>query len=110
MRPVGIGLYIRLQIEESPAFKKMKEAGAESTFPLADVFRLHTRQIILTALVGLAANTSGYVVTIYTLSYGTQVLKVSGSLMLIAGITTVAFGAVILLTASALSDRFGRRT
>ena len=106
---VGVGLYIRLQIEESPIFTKMKATGAESSFPLADVFRLHTREIILTALVGLAANTSGYVVTIYTLSYGTQVLKVSSSLMLTAGITTVAFGAVILLTASALSDRFGRR-
>jgi MFS transporter, MHS family, shikimate and dehydroshikimate transport protein len=107
---VGIGLYIRLQIEESPVFQKMKEAGTESAFPLADVFKLHTRQIILTALVGLAANTSGYVVTIYTLSYGTQILKVSSSLMLTAGITTVAFGAVILLTASALSDHVGRRT
>jgi MFS transporter, MHS family, shikimate and dehydroshikimate transport protein len=106
---VGIGLYIRLQVEESPVFKKMKEAGAESSFPLTDVFKLHTRQIVLTALVGLGANTSGYVVTIYTLSYGTQILKVSSSLMLTAGITTVAFGAVILLTASALSDRFGRR-
>src|ERR1043165_7289180 len=88
----------------------MKQAGAESTFPLADVFKLHTRQIILTALVGLAAYTSGYVVTIYTLSYGTQILKVSSYLMLTAGITTVAFGAIILLTASALSDHFGRRT
>ena len=107
---VGVGLYIRLQIEESPVFQKMKQAGAESTFPLADVFKLHTRQIILTALVGLAANTSGYVVTIYTLSYGTQILKVSSSLMLTAGIMTVAFGAIILLTASALSDHFGRRT
>ena len=64
----------------------MKATGAKSSFPLADVFRLHTREIILTALVGLAANTSGYVVTIYTLSYGTQVLKVSSSLMLTAGI------------------------
>ena len=113
---VGIGLYVRLRLTETPVFVKAIEAGARVRAPIASVFRGSWRQLIIGTLVMVAAYTLFYTVTTWTLSYGTAKRPPQGAglghsyadfleLQLIA----VLFFAAMLPIAGTLADRFGRR-
>ncbi|MGV9863397.1 MFS transporter [Rhodococcus koreensis] len=102
------GLYIRLKIEDSPAFKALKHNNQEERFPAAVVFRNAGKGVILGALSMAAANIPFYMATVFALTYGAE----DG-----VGKNTV-LGAVCIASliqmftipyAGMLCDRFGRR-
>jgi metabolite-proton symporter len=106
---VAVGLFIRLKVEESPEFQKIKEARTTVNIPLLQLLRLSPKNVLLAAGIFLAANTCVYLLSVWTISYGTTVLKLPQGVLL-NGIVISSF-LVVLLTpvAGALSDRYGRR-
>ncbi|GAB3589638.1 MFS transporter [Angustibacter peucedani] len=69
---VMIGLYIRLQILETPMFAKLVKDEAVEKAPVAEVIRRHPKEILLSALVRMSEQMPFYVVTAFVLSYLTD--------------------------------------
>ncbi len=109
---LGISLWIRLKLDESPEFKKMKAEGRASKSPLAETFGhwKNLRLILIGALCILPAQAVlWYTGQFYSLFFLTKVLKVetlTANFMLI--IATVLTAPLYIIFAN-LSDRIGRR-
>ncbi|MCB5280957.1 MFS transporter [Arthrobacter sp. AL08] len=69
---VIIGLYVRLKLIETPAFTKVLESKEVAKLPLARVFKSSWRQLILGTFIMLATYVLFYLMTTYTLTYGTR--------------------------------------
>jgi metabolite-proton symporter len=107
---VAIGLYARLQLEESQLFKQAKRAERHSGMPIALLLRCHWRRVLLASLAFMASTTVGYIVLVYVLSYGTTTLGMSRSTVLLMVLTASCVQLVMTPALSALSDRLGRRS
>jgi metabolite-proton symporter len=106
---VGVGLYIRLNILESPAFQSLQESGTASQMPIVETFRDHWKQVFVVAGAYLAQNVTFYILIAFTLTYGQNQLGFERPVMVsIVVISSIA--SFFLLPAFALlSDRFGRK-
>jgi MHS family shikimate/dehydroshikimate transporter-like MFS transporter len=107
---VGLGLFVRLAIVESPLFAQIKQAGVESRAPILDALREHPKSVLLAMGARLAENGAFYVYTVFVLTYATQSkIGFSRTAVLVA----ISMAAVIELFSmpafGALSDRLGRR-
>jgi len=106
---VAIGLYIRLAVDESPSFARMKGAGVAVRVPLVEVLRTKPVTLVLGSLAVVSSSAVGWIGLAFTLSYGTQQLNVDRGALLTGVLLGAALGGVSLLAASAYSDRVGRR-
>jgi MFS family permease len=109
---LGISVWIRLSMSESPVFTKMKEEGAESKAPLTESFlRWNNLKIVLIALFGITAGLGcvWYAGQFYVLLFLTQTLKVDSftANLIVAGALLLA--TPFFLIFGALSDRIGRK-
>src|SRR5579872_5972726 len=89
---VAIGLYIRLGISETPAFRRIVAENRIERAPIIEVFRRQPREIALTALLRLAEQSPGYIFSAFIFTYGTQVLGASRDLLLTGLIVTTGLG------------------
>ncbi|MBV9432326.1 MAG: MFS transporter [Hyphomicrobiales bacterium] len=109
---VAISVWIRLQLQESPAFRKMKEEGTHSTAPLSEAFgRWSNAKIALLALLGGTAGQAvvWYCNQFYSLFFLLNTLKVNlVDANVMVGIALV-IGAVFFVVFGRLSDRIGRK-
>jgi MFS family permease len=106
---VGIGLYIRIRVLESPVFANIKAQGKTVRAPIALVLRENWRQVALTTLLRTGQLAPYYISTTFILAYGTGVLGMSRATLLNAvSIRAIAALATIPI-AGHLSDRFGRK-
>lgn len=71
---VGVGLYIRLRILESPAFENVKEQQTEAKVPLMDTFRNHPRAVFTAMAARIGENALFYLFTVFILEYGQDTL------------------------------------
>ncbi|SCY42754.1 metabolite-proton symporter [Microbacterium sp. LKL04] len=69
---VIVGLYVRLKLVESSTFAKAEKTGAIRKFPLGEVIRRHWKQLILGTFIMLATYVLFYLMTAFTLAYGTK--------------------------------------
>ena len=106
---VGVGLWIRLGILETPVFRRVLEENRVARAPTIEVFRRQPKEIALTALLRMAEQAPGYIFNAFIFTYGTQVLGASRDLLLIGLIVTTGLGFIWAPIAGALSDRIGRR-
>jgi metabolite-proton symporter len=106
---VGVGLYVRLVIMESPAFLRVKEAGAEARRPLIDVLRAHPKNVVLAMGARMAENTFFYVATVFALAYATGQLGLPRGTILAGVMVAAAIELFTIPAFGALSDRVGRR-
>jgi MFS family permease len=106
---VGVGLFIRLQIVETPAFTQSAQAGEPERFPLGTVLRTQLRHVLIGMGLRFAENGSFYILTTFVLSYGTDVLRVPRSTMLLSVSLAAFLGLFATPAFAALSDRVGRR-
>src|ERR687889_1107264 len=109
---LAISVWIRLQMNESPAFQKMKEEGTQSKAPLSEAFgQWRNAKIVIFALLGLVAGQAvvWYTGQFYALFFLQSILKVDlfTSNVLIAWSLILGTGGFILF--GALSDRIGRK-
>jgi MHS family shikimate/dehydroshikimate transporter-like MFS transporter len=105
---VIIGLLIRMQVEESPVFKKMQETGKTQKMPLWHVVKTAPKALLLTACVFLLNNTAFYIASAFALAYLAKLGVPSN-----VGLTGVMIGAVMLciftIVFSYMSDFYGRK-
>ena len=106
---VGVGLFIRLRILESPAFERIKETGTEARLPVVEAVREHPRSVLLAAGMNLGFNAFIFVLFTFMLSYATTQLGLARGVVLNATVVGGAVQVVSVLAFSALSDRVGRR-
>jgi Na+/melibiose symporter-like transporter len=106
---VGVGLFVRLRVMESPSFEKVREDRSESRAPLLDVFRDHPREVLIGMGMRFAQNVIFYIYTVFVLSYGEKTLGYPRSVVL-RGVMIASFlGLFAIPFWSHLSDRIGRR-
>lgn len=105
---VGVGLYVRLRLAESPEFAKIRQRGERARLPVAEAFSRSWRQILLSAGVNLGFNTFIFILTTFLLTYGTEKLGVTRGVMLLGSLCGSAAQIAGILLFSYLSDRIGR--
>jgi len=109
---LGISVYIRLQLQESPAFTEIKNLGQLSKAPLKEAFGNRTGlRLVLLALVGATAGQAvvwygGQFYALFFLEKVLQVDSTDANLMIAAGL---AIGTPFFVVFGALSDRIGRK-
>jgi len=109
---LGISVYIRLSMNESPAFTKMKAEGKTSKAPLSESFgQWKNLKIVILALVGLTAGQAvvWYTGQFYALFFLTQALKVDGPTANIMVAMSLIIGTPFFIVFGALSDKIGRK-
>ena len=106
---VGIGLWIRLGILETPTFRRLLAENKIEKAPVREVFRLQGREIVLAALSRMAEQAPFYIYSSFLLTYGTAVLKQSVNFLLIALLIAGIGSAVWIPVFGHISDRIGRR-
>jgi len=106
---VGVGLFIRLKIMESPAFAQVKESGTEANMPIIDVFRTYPKNVFLAMGMRVAENGTFYVTTVFVLTYITTTLGLEQGVGLTGVIIASTIGLITIPMFGALSDRVGRR-
>jgi hypothetical protein len=109
---LGISVWIRLQLSESPVFKRMKEEGKGSKAPLTESFlKWRNLKIVLIALLGAVAGQGvvWYTGMFYELFFVINILKVDpqfGNLVIAAALI---IGTPFFIVFGALSDKIGRK-
>ena len=109
---LAIALWIRLQLEESPMFKALKEEGAASKAPLSDAFgQWGNLKLILLALFGLmmAQGVVWYTGFFYVQVFLERQLKVDPQIINIWLLIITAVSAVLYVFFGWLSDKMGRK-
>ncbi len=106
---VGIGLWIRLGILETPAFRRLVAEKKVSRAPSVEVLGRFPKQVLLSALVRMAEQTPFYIFTAFVFTYGTTVLGSSRDLILIAVLAASVLAFFTIPFFGYLSDRIGRR-
>jgi len=109
---LAVSVYIRLSMNESPAFAKMKAEGKTSKAPLTESFgQWKNLKIVILALVGLTAGQAvvWYSGQFYALFFLTQSLKVDGPTANIMVAISLIIGTPFFLVFGALSDKIGRK-
>jgi MFS family permease len=106
---VGIGLYIRLGILETPVFQRILDQQRVASAPVLEVLRRQPREIILTALARMAEQAPFYVFAAFIFTYGTTVLHSSRDLLLTALLIATGLSVVTIPLAGHVSDRIGRK-
>jgi len=107
---VAVGLYIRLQILETPMFAKIVESKAVRRTPVLEVIKSHPKEILLSALVRMSEQMPFYVVTAFVLSYLTDDNHgYSNNFVLIGTLVAACVEFALVPYFGNLSDRVGRK-
>jgi metabolite-proton symporter len=106
---VVIGLFIRMQISEPPAFARVKETRTEAKMPVIDALRQHPKEVAVAFGARFAENGIFYVYTVFVLSYATQQLQIPQAVVLNGVLAAAVVELFAMPTFGWLSDRIGRR-
>jgi MFS family permease len=109
---LAVSVYIRLSMNESPAFVKMKAEGKTSKAPLTESFgQWKNLKIVILALIGLTAGQAvvWYTGQFYALFFLTQSLKVDGATANLFVAASLIIGTPFFIVFGVLSDKIGRK-
>ncbi|TNE63622.1 MAG: MFS transporter [Alphaproteobacteria bacterium] len=109
---LAVSLWIRMQLAESPVFKRMKEEGKTSKAPISEAFgKWRNMKFVLIALFGAVAGQAvmGYTGQFYTLFYLVKIMKVDPGTANVLIAIALAMGTPFFLIFAWLSDRIGRK-
>ncbi len=107
-----VSLWIRMQLNESPVYQKMKDEGATSKAPLTEAFgNWRNLRLVLVALLGAVAGQAvvWYTGQFYALFYLEKVLKIDGSTANVLIAAALVIGTPFFIFFGWLSDRIGRK-
>jgi metabolite-proton symporter len=107
---VGVGLWIRLGILETPVFKDLVEQNRIERTPIVEVIKQQPREIILSALLRMAEQAPFYIFTAFVFAYTVGTLKMPRDLILGAVMVAALVSFFTIPFAGHLSDRIGRKT
>jgi metabolite-proton symporter len=106
---VGIGLWIRLGVLESPMFAKKVEEKSTEKLPVLEVAKRHPKEILLSALLRMSEQMPFYIFTVFVLEYGTEDLGMSKNFMTNSVMAAAALSLFTIPFFGHLSDRVGRK-
>ncbi len=109
---LGVSVYIRLSMNESPAFQKMKAEGKTSKAPLSESFgQWKNLKIVILALLGLTAGQAvvWYTGQFYALFFLTTIAKVDTTTANLLIAASLVIGTPFFIVFGALSDKIGRK-
>ena len=106
---VAIGLYIRLGILETPAFRRIVAEKRVERVPVLEVIKRQPGAIILTALARMAEQAPAYIYLAFVFAYGTQVLHTPRDFLLTSLICAGILSMATIPLAGHFSDRIGRK-
>jgi metabolite-proton symporter len=107
---VGVGLYIRMGILETPVFAKLLAERKVDRTPMLTVIRRHPKEIVLSALARMAEQAPFYIFTAFIFSYGTETLHASRNFLLAAVLSASVLSFFSIPFFGHLSDHIGRKT
>jgi MFS family permease len=105
---IVVGAVIRRSVEESPVFKVLHQRRKESSAPLRDLFRGHSKEIFRAALTFVANNAAGYILIAFIISYGLNVLKLPSDQILLLSTLAAVSWFVFTLLGGLMGDWLGR--
>ncbi|WP_066097557.1 MFS transporter [Xanthomonas massiliensis] len=108
---LGVSVWIRLQLQESPLFKQMKAEGRTSKSPIRESFKGSNAKIMLVALFGASSGEAvvWYTGQFYALFFLTQSLKIDGTTANLLLAAALALACPFFILMGWLSDRIGRK-
>jgi MFS family permease len=106
---VGLGLWIRLGILETPVFQKLVSDRKVERAPIAEVIKRQPREILLSALARMAEQAPFYIFTAFVFAYATGTLKMSRDFVLSAVLVASLLSFVTIPLSGHVSDLIGRR-
>ncbi|MDP9887046.1 MFS family permease [Pseudarthrobacter enclensis] len=106
---VGFGLWIRLKLEDTPIFKAIEAHGEQPAAPVREVLTKELRPLIAAILCRVGPDVLYALFTVFTLTYGIQVLGYERNQVLTAVLVGSAIQLFMIPLAGAVSDRFNRR-
>ena len=102
-------IYIRLNVEETPAFLRARAAGEQAAVPIVALFRQYPKNIALATGARLADAVVFNVINVFGISYAARTLHVDRGTMLSGFVIAAGVEVLLLPLIGALSDRVGRR-
>ena len=106
---IGVGLYVRLRVIESPEFDAVRRSNKVVKNPFLEVFKRQPALIILSALVRTSEQAPFYLFITFVITYAVKHLKLNSNMILDYTIIAAAIGLITVPLFGRLSDRFGRR-
>jgi MFS transporter, MHS family, shikimate and dehydroshikimate transport protein len=106
---VGVGLYVRLRLLETPAFREVEESHTESQMPIMDVLRNYPKNVLLAIGARVASDGGFYVFTVFILDYATRTLGLPRPTILLGVAIASGLELFTIPAFGAVSDRYGRR-
>jgi metabolite-proton symporter len=106
---IGIGLWIRLGILETPVFQKLLDEEKIESAPVVEVFRKQWKEVVLSALVRMGQQSPFYIFTAFVFAYGVGTLKMPRDFILSAVLVASLVSCVSIPVFGHMSDRIGRR-
>jgi metabolite-proton symporter len=104
---VGVGLWVRLKITETPAFAKVLEEGPPPAVPMGELLRDHWKVTLGATFGVIACFAVYYLATAFALGYGTKTLGIDRQVFLSMQIGAILFMALGICLAGWASDRIG---
>lgn len=105
---VFVGLYVRLKISETPAFEQALARNERVEVPLLVVLREHSVTLLLATLAAVTTFVIFYLMTVFTLSWGTSALGFERQQFLVMQIIGVLFFGAMIPVSALIADRVGR--
>lgn len=106
---VGIGLWIRLGIFETPVFQQLLKENKIERAPVIAVIKMQPMQIILSALLRMSEQAPFYIFTAFIFAYAVGTLHMSRDLILTAVLVASCVSFITIPLSGHISDRIGRR-
>src|ERR1700723_2688984 len=106
---VGIGLWIRLGILETPVFQQLLDDRKIEKTPVIEVFKKHPKEILLSALLRLSEQAPFYIFTAFIFAYAVGTLHMSRDLILMAVLVAACVSFITIPLSGHISDLIGRR-
>jgi metabolite-proton symporter len=107
---VLLGLYVRLTITETPVFRRAVDRQERVRLPMLVILREHPRTLVIGILVSLVAFVIFYLMTVFTLAWGTNALGYSRDGFLSIQLFGILFFALTIPLGAILAERGRRRT
>jgi len=106
---VGVGLWIRLGILETPVFQKLVDQNKIERAPILEVLKKQPREIILSALLRMSEQAPFYIFTAFIFSYAVGTLKMERNFILAAVMVAACLSFITIPLSGHISDRIGRK-
>lgn len=106
---VLVGFYIRMKITETPSFANAVETKKQVDVPLLTILNLYKKELIFGTFAAVATFVIFYLMTVFSLSWGTSDLGFSRRDFLIIELFAIVFFMIGIPVSASLADRFGRK-